>query len=169
MRKYHFLTTWKLDAPRAAVCQAIEDSLAWPEWWPGVERVEELASGDANGIGSIRRYTWKGRLPYRLTFDVQVTHMELQTMVEGVASGDVEGRGRWTFSTEGEFTVARYEWDVRPTLLWMRLLNPLASPLFRWNHDILMQQGGEGLARRLNTRLIDILQQTSTEELQPAP
>lgn len=158
MREYHFLTIWKLDAPRAAVCKAIEDSLAWPEWWQGVEQVEELAGGDANGIGSIRRYTWKGRLPYRLTFDVQVTQMELQTMVEGVASGDVEGMGRWTFDTEGEFTVARYEWNVRPTPRWMRLLSPLASPLFRWNHDILMRQGGEGLAQCLNARLIGISQ-----------
>jgi hypothetical protein len=158
MREYHFLTIWKLDAPRAAVCKAIEDSLAWPEWWQGVEQVEELASGDANGIGSIRRYTWKGRLPYRLTFDVQVTQMELQAMVEGVASGDVEGMGRWTFATEGEFTVACYEWNVRPTPRWMRLLSPLASPLFRWNHDILMRQGGEGLAQCLNARLVGISQ-----------
>lgn len=158
MSEYRFLTIWQLEAPLAAVCQAIEDSLAWPEWWPGVEKVEELTPGDANGIGSVRRYTWKGRLPYRLTFDVQVTHMELQTMVEGVASGDVEGIGRWSFANEGALTVARYEWQVRPAALWMRLLSPVASPLFRWNHDILMRQGGEGLARRLNARLVQIQQ-----------
>ena len=158
MSEYRFLTIWQLEAPLATVCQAIENSLAWPEWWPGVEKVEELATGDADGIGSVRRYTWKGRLPYRLTFDVQVTHMELQTMVEGVASGDVEGIGRWSFANDGALTVARYEWQVRPSALWMRLLSPVASPLFRWNHDILMRQGGEGLARRLNARLIDIQQ-----------
>jgi hypothetical protein len=158
MSEYRFLTIWQLEAPLAAVCQAIENSLAWPEWWPGVEKVEELSAGDTDGIGSVRRYTWKGRLPYRLTFDVQVTHMELQTMVEGVASGDVEGIGRWSFANDGALTVARYEWQVRPAALWMRLLSPVASPLFRWNHDILMRQGGEGLARRLNARLVQIHQ-----------
>lgn len=158
MSEYRFLTIWQLEAPLAAVCQAIEDSLAWPEWWPGVEKVEELSAGDADGIGSVRRYTWKGRLPYRLTFDVQVTQMKLQTMVEGVASGDVEGIGRWSFANDGALTVARYEWQVRPATLWMRLLSPVASPLFRWNHDILMRQGGEGLARRLNARLVQIHQ-----------
>jgi hypothetical protein len=158
MSEYRFLTIWQLEAPLAGVCKAIENSLAWPEWWPGVEKVEELSAGDADGIGSVRRYTWKGRLPYRLTFDVQVTHMELQTMVEGVASGDVEGIGRWSFANDGALTVARYEWQVRPAALWMRLLSPVASPLFRWNHDILMQQGGEGLARRLNARLVQIHQ-----------
>jgi hypothetical protein len=159
MSEYRFLTLWRLEAPRAAVCKAIEDSLAWPEWWAGVENVEELSAGDADGIGSVRRYTWKGRLPYRLTFDVRVTRMELQTMVEGVATGDVEGIGRWSFDTKGEITVARYEWLVRPTQLWMRVLSPLASPVFRWNHDLLMQQGGEGLARRLNARLLEVIHQ----------
>jgi hypothetical protein len=159
MSEYRFLTLWRLEAPRAAVCKAIEDSLAWPEWWTGVENVEELSAGDADGIGSVRRYTWKGRLPYRLTFDVRVTRMELQTMVEGVATGDVEGIGRWSFDTEGEITVARYEWLVRPTQLWMRVLSPLASPVFRWNHDILMQQGGEGLARHINARLVEVIHQ----------
>lgn len=158
MSEYRFLTIWQLEAPLAAVCKAIENSLAWPEWWPGVEKVEELSAGDADGIGCVRRYTWKGRLPYRLTFDVQVTYMELQTMVEGVASGDVEGIGRWSFANEGTLTIARYEWQVRPVALWMRLLSPVASPLFRWNHDILMRQGGEGLARRLNARLVQIHQ-----------
>jgi hypothetical protein len=126
-----------------------------------VEQVAELDPGDEEGIGSVRRYTWKGRLPYRLTFDVRVTRMQLRTMVEGVATGDVEGIGRWHFDTEGDgaITVARYEWQVRPTQFWMKALSPLASPVFRWNHDILMQQGGEGLARRLNARLVQIQHQ----------
>jgi hypothetical protein len=159
MHDYHFLTLWKLAAPQVAVCQAIEDSLAWPQWWPGVEQVEELTPGDAEGIGSIRRYTWKGRLPYRLTFDIRVTRALRRHMVEGIASGDVEGVGCWHFAAEGDNTLVRYEWKVRPALRWMRLLSPLASPVFRWNHDLLMRQGGIGLARRLNTRLLDIHQE----------
>lgn len=158
MRDYHFCTLWKLTAPRAAVCRAIEESLAWPEWWPGVEQVQELDPGDADGIASVRRYVWKGRLPYRLTFDVRVTRMQRETMVEGIASGDVEGLGRWHFASEGDTTIVRYDWQVRPTRLWMRLLSPLARPLFSWNHDVLMRQGGEGLARRLQAQLTEIVQ-----------
>jgi hypothetical protein len=36
----------------------------------------------------------------------------------------------------------------------MRLLSPVASPLFKWNHDVLMREGGLGLSRFLNARLI---------------
>jgi Polyketide cyclase / dehydrase and lipid transport len=162
MAEFRFVTFWNIEAPLAVVCEAIEHSLEWPQWWPGVEEVEELTPGDANGIGSVRRYLWKSRLPYRLGFDIRVTRMQPLTMVEGIACGDVEGVGRWSFTSEGSVTVARYDWQVRPTAFWMRLLTPLAGPLFRWNHDILMQQGAEGLARRLNARLVGTRNLAST-------
>lgn len=159
MAEFRFVTLWSIEAPLEAVCDAIEHSLDWPQWWQGVEQVEELAPGDARGIGSVRRYTWKGRLPYRLTFDVRVTRMEALTMVEGVASGEVEGVGRWSFIREGTVTIARYEWQVRITPLWMRAIAPFARPVFRWNHNVIMRQGGVGLAQRLNARLAGVFHQ----------
>ncbi|MDP1646456.1 MAG: hypothetical protein Q8L71_13355 [Thiobacillus sp.] len=101
----------------------------------------------------MRRYTWRGRLPYRLTFDIRVVHAERLAVVEGIASGDVEGQGRWTFTADGRVTRVRFDWQVRTTSVWMNLLAPLARPLFRWNHDGIMRCGGEALARRLNARL----------------
>jgi hypothetical protein len=47
-----------------------------------------------------------------------------------------------------------YEWDVHTTGRWMNLLAPLMRPIFTWNHDVAMRQGGEGLARLLGTRLL---------------
>lgn len=151
--EYRLVTVWRIEAPIEAVCEAISQSLSWPQWWRNVERVEELDPGDARGIGSVRRYTWRGRLPYRLRFDIRVVHAEQLTTVEGVASGDVEGRGRWTFTTDGRVTSARFDWQVRTTSVWMNLLAPLARPVFKWNHDGIMRCGGEALARRLNARL----------------
>jgi hypothetical protein len=37
----------------------------------------------------------------------------------------------------------------------MNLLAPIARPLFKWNHDVVMHWGGEGLARRLGVRLVE--------------
>jgi hypothetical protein len=156
MMKYRFVTIWYIEAPLEAVCEAIYHSLNWPQWWRNVERVEELAPGDARGIGSVRRYSWRGRLPYRLTFDICVIHIEPLAAIEGIASGDVEGQGRWSFSTEGAVTIVRFEWQVHTTPVWMNLLALFARPFIKWNHDTVMQQGGEALARRLNARLVDI-------------
>lgn len=121
-----------------------------------MESVEDIAPGDASGIGSVRRYTWRGLLPYRLIFDVRVIHFEPLAVIEGIATGDVEGQGRWSFAAEGAVTVVRYEWQVRTTRPWMNLLAPFAGPLFEWNHNAVMLQGGKGLAQRLNARLIEI-------------
>jgi hypothetical protein len=62
--EYHLQTVWRLDAPLPDVNEAILDSGHWPEWWPGIDKVEPMVAGDANGIGSIRRYSWQGDLPY---------------------------------------------------------------------------------------------------------
>lgn len=154
--KYHFITVWNIEAPIEAVCEAISLSLNWPQWWRNVESVVELAPGDARGIGSVRRYTWRGRLPYRLTFDIRVSHIEPLAAIEGIASGDVEGLGRWSFTTDGAVTIVRYEWQIRTTPIWMNLLALFARPFIKWNHDAVMQQGGEALARMLNARLVEI-------------
>ena len=56
MPEYHLMTIWHIEAPLENVYGAIFDSLQWPHWWKGSEKVEQKASGDVNGIDSIRRY-----------------------------------------------------------------------------------------------------------------
>ncbi len=153
---YRFITTWHIEAPIQAVCEAICYSQNWPHWWRNVESVKELVPGDSQGIGSVRRYTWRGRLPYRLTFDIRVIHFEPLAIIEGIASGDVDGQGRWSFATDGTITIVRYEWRIRTTRTWMNLVAVFARPIFEWNHNAIMQQGGVALARKLNARLIEV-------------
>lgn len=154
--EYRFATLWQLDAPLTEVWEAIFHPERWPNWWQGVEQVRELEPGDAVGVGSLQRYTWKSVLPYRLTFDMRVTRIEPLATLEGVASGELEGIGRWQFWREGTTTCVRYEWQVRTTKWWMNWLTPIARPLFKWNHDAVMRQGGQGLARLLNARLVAV-------------
>jgi len=155
--EYRLSTVWRLEAPLEAVWNAIHDSARWPEWWKNVERVAELEAGSSDGIGARQRYTWKGRLPYRVVFDVRVTRIEPLVALEGIASGDLEGIGCWRFSSErGSIAVVRYEWRVQTRRGWMNLFAPLAKPLFQWNHDFVMHEGGTSLARLLDARLVSI-------------
>lgn len=158
MATFKFVTEWRIDAPLSEVCDAISSCLDWPEWWKGVEKVEKLDPGDADGIGSIHRFVWRGRIPYRLTFDVCVIRYVRFTLLEGQASGDVTGIGRWDFSHENGVTVVRYKWQVRTNRWWMNVIAPIARPLFKWNHHQVMRQGAEGLARLLNARLVSLVQ-----------
>jgi uncharacterized protein YndB with AHSA1/START domain len=154
MADYSFLTTWCLDAPIDHVWDALHDSERWPDWWRGVEAVGVLEQGDENRVGELAHYAWKSRLPYRLEFDMRTTRVERPYLAEGRAEGELTGEGRWRlFEARGQ-TAVTYEWTVRTTERWMNALAPLARPVFAWNHDVVMRQGGEGLARRLGARLL---------------
>jgi hypothetical protein len=146
---YAFVTDWELAAPLPAVWELIAHPLAWPAWWRGVERVEELRPGDAEGRGSVLRYTWRSRLPYRLRFDMRTTEVARHERLCGEASGELRGVGRWTFAEALGVTRVRYEWEVEATKRWMRLLAPVARPAFEWNHDVVMGWGEAGLRARL--------------------
>lgn len=151
---YHLTTLWLVDAPCAAVWEAIVQVEDWPGWWRGVERVVTLETGCAgSGLGTRQRFTWKGALPYRLSFISCVTRLEPLCLLKGRVEGELEGCGRWRFGGDGGRTWVRFDWRVRTTPVWMNRLAPLARPLFRWNHRVLMHAGGIGLARQLGTRL----------------
>jgi len=152
MEQYSFVTRWSFPAPCSNVWDEISHSLDWPQWWRGVEAVIELEAGDDDGLGSLRRYTWKSALPYRLKFDMRTVRVERCIAIEGIAMGELEGRGLWTFEESGGVTSVRYDWDVKTTKAWMRILAPIARPLFNWNHDVIMKWGYEGLTRRLESR-----------------
>lgn len=154
MSEYEFVTKWWIAAPLEKVWDAISEPETWPSWWKSVEKVELIREGDKDGIGSVRKFVWKGRLPYKLIFEMQVTRVERPFIMEGIANGELTGSGIWTLEQRDKSTAIRYDWRVRTTKWWMNLLAPVARPFFRWNHDYVMHQGGEGLARHLNAHLI---------------
>jgi uncharacterized protein YndB with AHSA1/START domain len=153
--RYRFVTDWRVDAPTERVWDAIHDSERWPEWWRGVLAVDRLPSQVRDDADEVRRYTFRGRLPYSLTFDMRVTRSEPPSLLEGRASGELEGTGTWTFSDSADGCEVRYIWDIRTTRPWMNLPIPFARPIFTANHDVIMRWGAEGLERLLGARVTD--------------
>lgn len=153
MADYQFSTVWRVEASVQEVWEILCHPDLWPEWWESLEQIIELKKGDVRGIGALHRYTWKGALPYRITFDIHVLTIQPLCLLEGEASGEVEGRGVWSLTERGRETIVRYDWDIRTNARWMNVLAPLAGPVFRWNHDRVMRDGAKGLARRLGRRV----------------
>ena len=122
------------------------DADRWPAWWKGLEQVVLLEPATSpHQVGSLRRFTWKGLLPYRLTVEMRLVRAEPMQVLESQAFGELEGTGVWRFSQGSQGTVARYDWNVRATKPWMNRVAPLARPLFVLNHDIVMRRGQAGL------------------------
>jgi len=155
MASYCFVTTWILAAPREDVWKAIYAIESWPAWWPGVRSVEQLEPGDADGIGALYGHEWRSVIPYPVRFETRITRIELPHLIEARADGELAGTGRWRFFDGGD-TAVTYEWNVRTTKPWMNLAAPVARPIFRWNHNAVMHQGGEGLAKLLGARLLAV-------------
>jgi hypothetical protein len=154
MADYAFLTTWLLDSPREPVWEAIYDQARWPEWWRGVEEVEERDGGDGNGVGAVSRMVWKSLLPYRVEFEVTTTHVERPRLLQADAVGELAGIGRWRLFEQDGVTAVLYEWNVATTKPWMNLLAPIARPAFKWNHDWVMSHGATGIAELLGCNLL---------------
>jgi hypothetical protein len=76
--------------------------------------------------------------------------------IEGEAVGELTGTGRWRLAEREGITEVRYDWNVSTTKAWMNLLAPVARPLFKWNHDVVMNWGAEGLARRLGVERLSV-------------
>ena len=154
---YEFVTIWRFDAPLSEVWACIKDSETWSDWWKGVLKVEKLKDGDAFGIGAIHRSTWKSALPYKLVFDSETVRVEEEKLIEVRAFGELDGQGIWTLTAENAHeTRVQYDWRVKTTKSWMNFLAPVAKPFFRCNHDTIMNWGGEGLAKKLNCKLLEI-------------
>jgi hypothetical protein len=150
MADYEFLTAWLLDAPIERVWDELYDVAAGPGWWKGVTDARELEAGGPDGVGKVFTISWRSFLPYDLTFVTTVTRVEKPYVMEGRAEGELTGTGRWRLFHSGGVTAVTYEWNVRTTKAWMNALAPLARPVFEWNHDYVMRQGGEGLRLRLD-------------------
>ena len=146
---FHLTTDWSFAAPLDAAWRALMAPEDWPSWWRAVAEVERLAEGDDNGVGAVRRMTWRTALPYTLTFDMCITRIEPMSLIEGRARGELTGLGRWTLAAAGARTNVRYEWMVEVTKPWQRRLAPVLRPVFAWNHNVVMGWGYAGLARKL--------------------
>jgi Polyketide cyclase / dehydrase and lipid transport len=151
MADYAFVTAWRLEAPIERVYDAIADSLRWPQWWDAVLAVEEIRVADHDGTGNVRRYTFRGRLPYLLRFDLTTDVVDRPTRLGGVAEGELEGRGDWRLEPDGEATLVRYDWRIRTTRPWMNALAPLpfVRAIFVLNHDFVMRRGLIGIRQDL--------------------
>ncbi len=146
---YRFSTVWWTVAVTDRVWEVLANYATWPTWWRGIQSVEVLRRGDESGVGTILRQQWRSRVPYTLVFDLEMLRIESGKLLDGRASGDLEGACRWTFAPVDGGTELRFDVDVRTGRWWMNLPIPFASRIVQASFETIMGWGCEGLARTL--------------------
>jgi hypothetical protein len=147
---YRFQTVWWTSAGIDQIWETLANYAAWPTWWRGIQTVEVLRHGDESGAGTVLRQGWRSRLPYTLVFDLEMLRVESRRLLEGHASGDLEGTCRWTFTQVNRGTEIRFDVNVRTGRWWMNLPIPFATRIVRANFETIMRWGREGLAQKLS-------------------
>ncbi len=151
--EFHIPTTWRVKGTAAQVYDLLSRPGEFPRWWPEVYLdVEEIKPGDSNGIGRLVALRTKGKLPYELNWQAEMTDADKPHRMSVRARGDLDGHGEWRLRQDGEWVVVTYDWTVLVTKQWMIVLAPLLKPVFAWNHKWAMQRGHEGLVRELARR-----------------
>lgn len=150
---YHLVTEWEMVGTSGEVADVFADPLELPRWWPSVYlAVEELEPGGERGVGRRVRALTKGYLPYTLAWSFRVVESRHPHGFTIEADGDFRGRGVWTFAERGAFVHVTYDWQVAARKPLLRLLSPVARPVFVANHRWAMRRGEESLKIELARR-----------------
>lgn len=146
---YRFSIVWWTAAVTDRVWGVLANYAAWPTWWRGIQSVEVLRQGDESGAGTILRHRWRSRVPYTLTFDLEMVRIEGGKLLDGRASGDLEGSCKWTLLPAEGGTLLHFDVDVRTGRWWMNLPIPFVPRIVQASFNTLMGWGREGLERTL--------------------
>jgi len=144
MSFYRFRSVWTLRAPAAsAVFDVITDPGTYPLWWPDIHGVGRVDDDTAEVI-------CRSLLPYALTFRMHRREQDLAAgrMLIGL-TGDLEGVTRGRILPGGPGLRLEISQDVVVNKWLLRTLSPVARPVFRANHAVMMWRGQLGLRRFL--------------------
>ena len=149
--EYVFIDEWDVEAPQAAVFEALADARTYPEWWRPVYLAVNAAGGPE--VGRVSHQEFKGRLPYHLKTRSTIVRMDPPREFEVNVVGDLTGRGVWTLTPAANgVTHIRFDWRVVADRPLLRTLTPVLRPLFRWNHNWSIKRAIEGLEPYVRSR-----------------
>ncbi|WP_229959248.1 hypothetical protein [Arthrobacter sp. zg-Y750] len=157
---YNLPSCWLLPAGPEEIWALVAGSdMSWPRWWPGCTLEElttapEAATGtdDARLLATTAALQFRAALGYRLSISIRPTRADFPRLIEFDAGGDLVGTGRIRLAPDPRVpqrTRMLIDWRVTPTRPWMRLLTPVARPVFTAAHSMLMRRGEQGLRREL--------------------
>jgi hypothetical protein len=150
---YHFIDRWRVEGDVKEVADILEDALSLAVWWPSVYfEVRELEPGGESGVGKLIGLHAGGWLPYTLRINFRTTESRYPNGFSMDATGDLEGKGIWTFKQEGPFVEVTYDWTIRANKPIIDKLSFLLKPIFRSNHRWTMNRGEESLKLELLRR-----------------
>jgi hypothetical protein len=139
---YAFADEWLVPATPDWVYELLSCPREYPAWWGDVF-LEGAGDPGPAAPGKRARLVTRGRLPYRLRWELVCVQAIAPARLVSRIDGDFAGDGIWTISTADGGTRAVLEWNVEVRKGFVRRLTPILRPLFAWNHRWAMGRGLE--------------------------
>lgn len=137
---YRFRSLWSVRTTTGRVFDALVDLAGYPDWWPDIRDVTQIDDDTAE-------VTCRSVLPYSLRFRLhRAVEDEPGGRVRVDMTGDLEGYVQGLVAehrTAGALLAITQRVVVTKPLL--RALAPVARPVFRANHALMMWRGQRGL------------------------
>src|SRR5215831_18212990 len=150
---YQFVDHWRVEGDVKEVADILEDALNLPRWWGSTYfAVKEIEPGEEHGIGKLISLHAGGWLPYTLRINFRTIESRYPHGFSMDASGDLEGKGIWTFEQDGPLVNIAYDWTIKANKPIIEKLSFLLKPIFRSNHNWTMRRGEESLRLELLRR-----------------
>lgn len=143
LNEYTFRSVWAVRAATGRVFGALVDLASYPLWWPDIRSVTRVDDDTAD-------VRCRSVLPYELNFRLhRAEEDERARRMRVTITGDLEGyvQGLVAHHTTGALLAIQQQVTVRKPLL--RVFSPVARPLFRANHALMMRRGQRGLTAYL--------------------
>ncbi len=167
---YHFVDRWRVEGDLNEVADILEDAVSLPRWWGSTYfDAKEIDSGGEHGVGKLMRLHAGGWLPYTLRIDFRTVESRYPHGFTMEATGDLEGKGVWSFAQDGPFVNVTYEWTIKANKPIVEKLSFLLKPIFRSNHAWCMQRGEESLKLELQRRRAKSADEARGVAAPPAP
>lgn len=148
MARFSFVDEWVVPGAPDEVYALLSCPREYPNWWPDAFLEGEGDAGPA-APGKRARLLTRGKLPYRLRWELVCIEAVPGRRLVSQIHGDFEGTGTWTIEPRDGGSYVRLDWvvDVRKPLV--RHLTPALRPLFAWNHRWAMTRGRDRLTALL--------------------
>jgi hypothetical protein len=134
---------WSVRAPIGDVFAVLSDLRTYAEW--GQPTYVSCSADGEPKIGATAELCIRGALPMQIRFRCQIVRLESPTVFELTADGDLEGRWLLRLAEGAAGTDVHSTWVIQPKKALARMLSPVLSPLFRWNHHKAMTRTFPGL------------------------
>jgi hypothetical protein len=167
---YHFVDRWRVEGDIKEVADILEDALSLPRWWGSVYfEVKEIEAGEKQGVGKLIGLRAGGWLPYTLRINFRTVAANYPHGFTMDATGDLEGKGIWTFEQDGRFVNVTYDWTIKANKPIVQKLSFLLKPIFRSNHNWTMNRGQESLKLELLRRRANSTDEARAVAAPPPP